>query len=96
MRTKSICCGQGRHRHQLANYGLLGARHCLDIEQVKYEVAALFARRHEGDIWVHFGSCPNGQHAMELSSRDTSVIVVGEIGLQDVRPVLELTRRLPW
>jgi hypothetical protein len=88
--------GQGCHCHQLANYGLSGARHCLDIEQVNYEVAASFAQRHEGDIRVHFGSCPNGWHAMELSSRDASVIAAGEIGLQDVRPALELTRRLPW
>ncbi len=87
--------GQGRHRHQLANYGLSGARHCFDIEQVNCEVAASFARRHEGDVWVHFGSCPNGRHAMEFSSRDVSVVVAGEIGLQDVRPALELTRRLP-
>ncbi len=73
--------GQGRHRHQLANYDFLGARHCLDIEQVDYEVAASFTRHHEGDVQAHFGSCPNGRHAMELSSRDASVIAVGEIGL---------------
>ncbi len=32
---------------------------------------------------------------MELSLRDVSVVAVGEIGLQDVRHALELTRRLP-
>jgi len=92
MRTKSICCGQGRHRHQLANYGLLGARHCLDIEQVDCEVVALFVRCHEGNVRVHFGSCPNGRHVMELSSRDASIVVAGEISLQDVHLALELTR----
>ncbi len=60
--------GQGRHRHQLANYGLSGARHCLDIEQVDCEVAVSFARHHEGNIRVHFGSCPNGRHVMEARS----------------------------
>ncbi len=87
--------GQGHHRHQLANYGLLGAHHCLDIEQVDCEVAASFARCHEGDVHVHLGSCPNGEHAMELSSKDVSVVVAGDIGLQNVRPTLELTHRLP-
>jgi len=94
--TPNQFVGQGRHRHQLVNYGLSGAHHCLDIEQVNCEVATSFARRHEGDIWVHLGSCPNGRHAMELSSRDASVVVASEIGLQDVHPTLELTRRLPW
>jgi hypothetical protein len=99
--TPNQFVGQGRHRHQLANYSLSGARHyfdieqvdckvaaCLsgarhyfDIEQVDCKVAASFARRHEGNVWVHFGSCPNGRHTMELNSRDVSVIVVGEIGL---------------
>jgi len=53
---------QGHHCHHVANYSLSGARHCLDIEQIDYEVAASFARRHEGDVRVHyhFGSCPNG------------------------------------
>ncbi|CAK9869000.1 unnamed protein product [Sphagnum jensenii] len=76
--------GQGRHHHQLANYGLSGARHCLDIEQADCKMVALFARRHEGDIRVHFGSCPNGRHVMEFSSMDASIVAVGEIGLQDV------------
>jgi len=84
--------GQGCHHHQLANYSLSGAHHCLDIEQVDCEVAASFARRHEGDVRVHFGSCPNGRHAMELSSRDASIVAAGEISLQDVHPALELTR----
>ncbi len=87
--------GQGCHCHQLANYGLLGAHHCLDIKQVKCKVAASFARRHEGDVRVHFGYFPNGRHAMELSSRDVSVVAAGEIGLQDVHPALELTCQLP-
>ncbi len=87
--------GQGCHRHQLANYGLSSARHCLDIEQVDCEVAASFVRDHEGDIRVHFGYCPNGRHAMELSLRDASVVAASEIDLQDVCPALELTCRLP-
>jgi len=86
--------GQGRHRHQLANYGLSGARHCLNIEQIDCEVATSFAQRHEGDVRVHFGFCPNGRHAMELSSRDANIVATGEIDLQNVRPALELTRRL--
>ncbi len=93
--TPNQCVDQGRHHHQLANYDLSGARHYLDIEQVDCEVAASFARRHEGNIRVHFGSCPNGRHAMEFSSRDASILATGEIGFQNVRPVLELTRQLP-
>jgi hypothetical protein len=93
--TPNQFVGQGCHRHQLENYGLSGALHCLDIEQVDCKVVALFARHHEGDVRVHFGSYPNGRHAMELNSRDASVIVAGEIDLQDVCLALELTRRLP-
>jgi hypothetical protein len=52
-------------------------------------------RDHEGDIRVHFGYCPNGRHAMELSLRDASVVAASEIDLQDVCPALELTCRLP-
>jgi hypothetical protein len=55
-------------------------------------VAASFAQRHEGDVRVHFGFCPNGRHAMELNSRDANVVAAGEIDLQDVRLELELTR----
>jgi hypothetical protein len=89
--TPNQSIGQGRHRHQLANYNLLSTHHCLNIEQVDCEVVASFARCHESDVWVHFGSYPNGRHAMELSSRDASVVDVGEIGLQDVCFALELT-----
>jgi hypothetical protein len=32
---------------------------------------------------------------MELSSRDANIVAAGKISLQDVRPTLELTRRLP-
>ncbi len=91
MHTRSIYWSR-TSSPQLANYGLSGARHYLDIEQVDCEVVALFARCHEGDVWVQFGSCPNGRHVMELSSKDVNVVATSEIGLQDVHPALELTR----